>query len=257
MNSRAFGGESSPPMVILHGMLGSSRNWQTAAQALGETYRVYCLDLRNHGESPWAEPHSFKAMVEDGVQWMDARLSERAVLVGHSMGGKVAMKLACENPKRLRKLVVVDIVPKPYPKTHDEEFAGMRAVERRRPTSRAEAEAVLEDYVAEWGMRKFLLTNLVRSNGEESLRWAVNLDAIEPRLRELEKSPLSEEQRYQSDALFVMGGQSRYFEKEDIPLIRRHFPASAIEVIPDSGHNPHFETRERFVEVVNDFVAGS
>lgn len=255
LNYREFGEKGRPPLVILHGLLGSSRNWQAAGQALGEFFHVFCLDLRNHGDSPWAEPHSYEAMVADVLKWIDAHLELRPALMGHSMGGKIAMRLACEHPDRIRKLIVVDIAPKLYPKTHDDEFEGMRAIDLSALKSRSEAESALEPYVSSWAMRKFLVTNLEREDG--GFRWTVNLDAIEPELREIEKSPLSQESRYLGDTLFIMGGQSNYFNTDDRPLMRRHFPASAVEVIAESGHNPHFEHRERFVEIVEDFVARS
>lgn len=254
LSSREYGEAGRPPIVILHGLLGSSRNWQSAAQDLAGDFHAHCLDLRNHGESPWATPHSFDAMAGDVVEWMERRLDARPVLVGHSMGGKVAMKIACENPERIRKLVIVDIVPKTYPKTHDNEFAGMRAVDLQTLATRADAEAALEPHVPDWALRKFLLTNLIRDESGSGFRWQINLDAIEPQLCELEKSPLREDQRYEGDTLFAMGGKSSYFSKDDIPLVRRHFPASAIEVIADSGHNPHFERRERFVEILRSFA---
>lgn len=254
LHCKEYGEAGKPPLVIAHGLLGSSRNWQMAAKALESAYHVCCLDLRNHGSSPWAEPHSYEAMMEDVLEWMDRSLDRTPVLVGHSMGGKLAMKIACERPDRIRKLVVVDIAPRTYPKTHDEEFVGMRAVDLGSLASRGEAEAILEPRVPDWGMRKFLMTNLVRDEGGQGFRWQVNLDAIESALRDLERSSLRDADRYEGDALFVMGGKSPYFRKEDIPLIRHHFPQSAVEVIPESGHNPHFECRDRFAEIVAAFV---
>ncbi|MDQ8204961.1 alpha/beta fold hydrolase [Pelagicoccus sp. SDUM812003] len=251
---REYGEAGKQPLVIMHGLLGSSRNWQAAAQALGEAFHVFCLDLRNHGESPWAAPHSYAAMAEDVTGFIEKRLTARPILIGHSMGGKLAMKLACEQPGLLRKLVVVDIVPKKNPTAHDPEFEGMRAVELSSLKSRSDAEAALEPYVKSWSMRKFLVTNLVRDEETNAFRWTINLDAIQDSLRELERTSLSDEQRYDGDSLFVMGGRSRFFSKEDIPLIRRHFPASGIEVIAESGHNPHFECRERFVEIIKEFA---
>lgn len=254
LSFREFGEVGKPAMVILHGLLGSSRNWQMAAKELAGSFRVFCLDLRNHGDSPWAEPHSYEAMVADVLGWMDANLEESPVLLGHSMGGKVAMKLACENPERVKKLVVVDISPKLYPKTHDYEFVGMREVDLEGLKSRGVAEAVLERHVPDWGLRKFLLTNLERCKDGGGFRWSINLDAIEPRLREIEKSPLGVGQRFEGDTLFVMGGKSRYYAAEDIALVKEHFPASRVEVIGESGHNPHFECREVFVELVREWV---
>lgn len=251
---REFGKAGRPPLVILHGLLGSSRNWQMAAKELEDCFHVFCLDLRNHGESPWAEPHSYEAMVDDLQQWMESRLDGKPVLMGHSMGGKLAMKFACEFPDLIRKLIVVDISPRLYPKTHDDEFIGMREVKRRGATTRGKAEIILAAYISDWAKRKFLLTNLIRKDGEETLEWQINLDGIEVSLREIEKSPLSAGQCYEGDSLFVMGGKSSYFSSDDVSIIREHFPTSGIEVMSESGHNPHFECRERFAQIVRDFA---
>ncbi len=240
-------------MVVLHGLLGSSRNWQMAGKDLARSFQVFCLDLRNHGESPWTEPHSYEAMVADVLEWMAAHLDSLPILLGHSMGGKVAMKLACENSDRIAKLVVVDIAPKLYPKTHDCEFVGMREVDLEHLKSRSAAETVLEKHGLDWALRKFLLTNLERCKDGSGYRWLINLDAIEASLRAMEKSPLGVGQRYAGEVLFVVGGKSRYFSKEDVLLARRHFPSSVIETIEESGHNPHFECRMRFSELVEEF----
>ncbi|MDQ8185369.1 alpha/beta fold hydrolase [Pelagicoccus sp. SDUM812002] len=251
---REFGEAGKPVVVILHGLLGSSRNWQAAGQALAERHHVYCLDLRNHGESPWEEPHSYEVMMEDVMTWMDETLDSRPILVGHSMGGKLAMKLACEYPKAIRKLVVVDIQPHRYPNNHDNDFAGMAAVNMDSLKSRTDAEAMLEPFIPSWKLRKFLLTNLEKDRITGEYRWMVNLDAIVGGQRDIEENPLSPEDRYEGDTLFIMGGKSRYFVKEEVPRLREYFPSSALEVIPESGHNPHFECRERFVEILAAFV---
>ncbi len=241
-------------VVVLHGLLGSSRNWQAAAQMMASKYHVYCLDLRNHGSSPWESPHTYEAMVEDVLQWMDEYLDAAPVLVGHSMGGKLAMRLSCQFPKAIRKLVVVDIFPHLYPKHHDNDFAGMKAVDLDSLKSRTDAEAQLEPHVASWSMRKFLLTNLIKDEETGAFRWQVNIDAIIEDRRIIEDTPLEEGDRYDGDALFIMGGKSRYFVRDEIPNLRNYFPASAIEVLPNSGHNPHFECREEFVALLTEFV---
>lgn len=250
---REYGDAGKPQVVILHGLLGSSRNWQAAAQSLADRYHVYCLDLRNHGASPWAEPHTYEVMMEDVLSWMDEHISSPPALVGHSMGGKLAMKLACEYPKAIRKLVVVDIQPLLYPKNHDNDFAGMKAVDLDKLKSRTEAEPQLEPHVANWAMRKFLLTNLIKDDLGDFC-WQVNLDAIIADRREIEASPLEAEDRYEGDTLFIMGGKSRYFVPAEVPRLREHFPASALEVMEESGHNPHFEYREQFVEILAEFL---
>ncbi|HWA84722.1 MAG TPA: alpha/beta fold hydrolase [Opitutus sp.] len=247
---RDLGGAGNPPLVILHGLLGSSRNWQTAGKELTEKFHVLALDLRNHGASPQADGMSYDAMVTDVVAWMDAQGIERAAVAGHSMGGKVAMRLACRRPERVERLVVVDVAPKDYYwVAHRHEFAAMLELDLDHLKSRAEAEMKFESRVPDWGMRKFLTTNLERDDGGR-WRWIVNLPAIAAALPELEKNPLRESDRFEGPVLFVAGGKSAYVSENDHATIRRHFPAAQIETIAQAGHNPHIEQRGEFLQRV-------
>lgn len=247
---RDLGGAGKPPLVILHGFLGSSRNWQTAGRDLAERFHVLALDLRNHGSSPHAEEMSYEALVDDVLGWLDRNDVERPVLLGHSMGGKVAMRLACRHPERLRRLVVVDIAPKDYHwKERPVELGALNALDLSQLASRAEAEQRLEPAVADWGMRKFYLTNLERT-ADDRWRWQVNLPVLTATVEELEKSSLGPNDRYAGPALFIVGGKSRYVQPADAALIQRHFPAAKIATLPESGHNPHMEARAEFVRTV-------
>ncbi len=144
LNYRDLGGTGRPPLVILHGLLGSSRNWQAAGRALAERYHVLALDLRGHGQSPHARPVTYEAMAGDVMAWLDARELGRVSLLGHSMGGKVAMLLACRNPDRVERLFVVDVAPKGYRwASNREAFAAMNELDLTSLGSRAEAERAL------------------------------------------------------------------------------------------------------------------
>jgi len=248
---RDLGGEGGPPIVLLHGMLGSSRNWQTAGRALASARRVFALDLRNHGMSPHADRMPYGAMAEDVVAWLDSHGVGRAELVGHSMGGKVAMLLACRHPGRVGRLVVVDVAPRDYDWPDDrEEFAAMNELELGGLKSRAEAEARFEARVPGWAMRKFMATNLERTP-EGGWRWQINLPAITAALPELELNPLAAGDRFTGPALFIAGGKSRYIGPGDREAILGHFPSARFETIADAGHNPHIEAREAFVRAVS------
>lgn len=247
---RDFGGTGEPPRVILHGMLGSSRNWLTAGKDLAASRRVYALDLRNHGLSPHADLMTYDAMVADVEAWLDSRGIGSAELIGHSMGGKVAMLLACRRPDRVSRLVVVDIAPRSYQwPEHREEFAAIRELDLGSLKSRAEAESRLEARVPGWAMRKFILTNLERISG--GWRWQINVPVITAALPELERNPLGSGDRFGGPALFIAGGKSRYVEPADRAAITRAFPAARITVLQNSGHNPHVEEREAFVRAVD------
>lgn len=254
---RDLGGEGKPPLVVLHGVLGSSRNWQTAGADLARAgvAHVLALDLRNHGKSPHADRMDYDVMIADTLAWLDARGLRRVSLMGHSMGGKVAMALACRHPERVERLIVVDIAPRDYQSlAHRNEFAAMNELDLRALSSRAEAEMHFEARVGDWAMRKFLTTNLERvepGGAEGGWRWAINLPAITAALPALEANPLREDERFEGDALFVIGGKSNYVRAEDRAVIARHFPKARIEVIAAAGHSPHMDARAEFVRIVS------
>ncbi len=237
-------------MIVLHGLLGSSRNWLSTGRDLAKHFHVFALDARNHGKSPHAPEMTYEVMMNDIIAWMDAQGLARATVVGHSMGGKTAMLLACRHPERVERLVVVDIAPKDYFwVAHRGEFAAMTELDLASLTSRSEAELRFEARVAHLGMRKFLSTNLERDDAG-SWRWQINLPVLTESLAVMEKNSLQPTNRYAGPTLFVLGGRSRYAESGDHALIQQHFPAVRIEVIADSGHNPHMDQRVEFVRVV-------
>ncbi len=246
-----LGGQGEPPMVLLHGMLGSSRNWQTVGKVLASARRVYALDLRNHGLSPHANTMSYVSMAADVLAWMDSQGIGTAEVVGHSMGGKVAMLMEPAGmPRGVARLVVVDTAPRNYrwPERAGE-FAAMNGLELKGLYSRGEAEARFEANVPDWAMRKFLSTNLERTPGG-GWKWLINLPAITAALPELERNPLSPEDRYEGPALFIAGGKSRYIRAEDTAVITGHFPRARVVTLSESGHNPHIEVRDEFVSAV-------
>lgn len=255
--SREFGNSSNPPILVFHGLLGSSRNWQGAGSDLGKRFYVNCLDLRNHGKSPHVSPHSYDGMMGDVLSWMDERGLLACPMIGHSMGGKLAMKIACERPDRVRRLVIVDIVPKRYPRSHDSEYDAMRSIDLGGLSSRKEADQRLEAAVPDWGKRQFLLTNLTRNEGGTGFSWIVNIDALEASQREIESSPIGAGSRFEGETLFLMGGRSSYSNPSDYPGLKRIFPKCQVDVIPESGHNPHIEVREEFVSRVTQFLESS
>ncbi len=248
---RDLGGNGLAPLIILHGMLGSSRNWQTAGADLAERFHVRALDLRNHGKSPHDAEMTYGAMVNDVLEWLNDNGIRKTTIMGHSMGGKVAMLLAARHPDRVDRLIVVDIAPKNYlSAAHRAEFAAMNELDLRSLRTRAEAELRFESRISDWAMRKFIATNLEQDSATGAWRWAINLGVLTAALPILEKNPLAESDQYAGPTLFLTGGRSRYVEPEDVPEIKRHFPAAELRVIPSSGHNPHMETRGEFVQGV-------
>ncbi|MDR0902930.1 MAG: alpha/beta fold hydrolase [Opitutaceae bacterium] len=281
---RDFGGAGKPPLVVLHGLLGSSRNWRTAGGDLAASHHVLAPDLRNHGRSPRADGMGYDAMVGDVLGWLDARGLRRVSLLGHSMGGKVAMALACCHAERVSRLVVVDIAPRDYPPAHQAEFAAMNALDLRSLRSRAEAEARFEARVGDWAMRKFLATNLERvpetapeneprTRGGGACaggagiacavpsvarwRWAVNLPVLTAALPELGRNPLREGERFDGEVLLLAGAKSDYVGPGDWAAVTGHFPRARLEVVAGAGHNPHIERRAEFARLAGGFLAGA
>jgi len=238
------------PLVILHGLLGSSRNWNMAGRALTEKFAVYVLDQRNHGDSPHEDEHTYKSMVADLKRWMEDHGLKKIALMGHSMGGKVGMLFACRYPERVDQLYIADISPREYHPQYDAYLKAMRAIDLESLNDRKAAELQLEAAVESWGMRQFLLTNLVRDADTGKFRWQVNIPALLRGMSDLTGNPLKPDDRYPGPVLFLKGGNSPFIEMEDRKLIRYHFPHAHLVVLKDVGHNVHVEARETFVESV-------
>ncbi len=240
------------PLLVLHGLFGSARNWQTLAKRFGELRRVYALDLRNHGGAPWASSMSYPDMAEDVLRFLDDRGFARATVVGHSMGGKTAMTLALRHPERVERLVVADIAPVAYTHTHAPYVAAMKRAKLEGFTRRSDIEAQLADSVPQASLRAFLLQNLVLEQGR--FRWRINLDAIGPAMEELIGFPDLGDARYTRPSLFIGGTASDYILPEHVPVIRHHFPAAQVEMMEGAGHWLHAERPDAFATMVEAFV---
>ena len=193
---------------------------------------------------------TWQALVSDVLRWMDARSIPKATLLGHSLGGKVAMRLACRHADRIERLIVVDIAPKDYrSQAHRAEFAAMAELDLTTIDSRAAAELRFEARVPDWAMRKFLTTNLERDESG-GWRWLIPLAALTAALPVLETNSLEPADHYAGPVVFILGGKSRYVLESDHEVILRHFPQARIDTIANVGHNPHMEARESFVRAV-------
>jgi len=247
--ARELGGTGSP-IVILHGLLGSSRNWQSAGVALAASgYRVIGLDLRNHGSSPWDDDCTYTAMAEDVRAYLLSEKLNSVHLVGHSMGGKVAMRLALSYPELVSRLTVVDIAPRNYSDRVRVEFTAMNSIDLTKIKSRREAENQLVDTVTDWGMRQFILTNL---NSDENgvWKWTVNREALTQSLKSILDFDITDSETFNRPTRFIRGGKSNYITDADSVLIKKYFPLADIITLPESGHNPHFDARAGFVDAV-------
>lgn len=238
-------------VVLLHGLFGSARNWLSVQRALATRWRVHALDLRNHGGSPWAEPMDYPSMAADVAAYCERHCSAAPVLLGHSMGGKVAMTCALGGFVRATGLIVVDIAPAVNPPTLSPVLAAMRAIDPARAARRHEVGEWLAPGVPDERVRAFLLQNLVTRDGR--LRWRINLEGIARGMPAIlgfpEPAPGS---RYEGAALFVAGDQSDYVLPGHEPRISALFPRARIIRVPDAGHWVHADQPQRFIEIVED-----
>jgi hypothetical protein len=238
------------PLVILHGLFGFSDNWQTQAKKFSEYYRVILVDLRNHGHSPWSSDFSYSIMVEDLLKLVQKLELKQFILLGHSMGGKVAMHFAQKHPNFLDKLIVVDMGVKSYPMHHQHILEAFNRIDLTQMSARSEAEQILKQFIDSEGVRQFLLKNLYwKEKGK--LSWRLNFPVLEAAMPEI-LSALPEDEVLIT-TLFIRGSLSNYILDEDIPVLESYFPDSTIVSIENAGHWVHAEAPDDFVDSVLGF----
>lgn len=240
------------PLIILHGIFGTSDNWQTFGKAVSSQYKVYLIDLRNHGNSPHSDIFDYPAMAADLDEFIQTHDLHKPILMGHSMGGKVVMAFAATHPDSFEKMVVVDIAPKYYPPHHQKILEALSAVKLNTLENRKDADNQLSEYIKETGVRQFLLKNLKR-NDRGQFGWKLNLSVIKANLEKI--GAALEAEAIKKPVLFVRGEQSNYILEEDKELIRSHFPLAQIVTIKNAGHWVHAEQPEALYEAVMRFLA--
>lgn len=246
LHSVRFINESAPPLLILHGLLGSSKNWMTIGRHVQAQFDVHLLDLRNHGASFHASSMRWSELVADVLRYINDQNLAKIYLIGHSLGGKLAMKFACEQADRVQHLVVVDIAAKDYSPHFDAIFRAMKRLSLSDLSQRREADHILQEWVPDWAMRQFVLTNLIRT--EVGFHWQINLEALHASLPVIRKNSLSEKQRYLGAALLIRGEKSDFVEDQDLANMRKHFPNIKNVTIAKAGHNVHVENRADFLQ---------
>jgi pimeloyl-ACP methyl ester carboxylesterase len=240
------------PVVILHGLFGSSDNWFTLAKKLAEKNKVYLLDLRNHGNSFHAEEFNYQVMAQDVLNFLEEHKIKQPVIIGHSMGGKVAMTIALNIPENLNKLIVADISPAEYPLRHDNIVEALREVDLEKVSSRQDAEKQLSVNISDIGVRQFLLKNLTR-NKEGGYSWKLNLPVIDKNIDKVGEA-MDAKKQFEKPTLFIKGENSRYIREQDHELISQLFPNHIFKEIKDAGHWVHAEQPEAFLKIVEDFI---
>jgi len=241
---------SGPAMIIVHGLYGASDNWIQVGKILGKYFEVFLVDQRNHGRSPHHPVHTYQAMKEDLLEFMNQQEISSAILLGHSMGGKTVMSFAADHPGRTNGMVVVDIAPKSYRMSkghpaHQTIIKAMSRVNFKDIRTRAGVDEALSRDIPSIRIRQFLMKNLHRDKNQ-AFSWSLNLEALQKNLDEIlegmdEKSFDQGKQVTGFPALFLRGANSPYIQDTDVEMIHRIFPLAEVITIPDAGHWLHVE----------------
>ncbi|MEO8234448.1 MAG: alpha/beta fold hydrolase [Flavobacterium sp.] len=241
------------PLLILHGFLGMSDNWKTLTTKYAEQgFQVHALDLRNHGKSFHSDDFSYEIMAQDVVDYCAFHQLTSVDVIGHSMGGKVVMLLATTYPELVNKLIVADIGPKFYPIHHQTILAALNAVDFSKKPSRSDVEAIISEYISDFGTRQFLLKNLYWSAlGQLAFRF--NLEVFNQKIEEIGKA-LPFHNIFEKETLFLRGDKSDYILDSDFETILHHFPKGEIETISNAGHWLHAENPLEFFEKTVRFL---
>jgi len=255
------------PLIILHGLFGSSDNWITIGKALAEYFKVYIPDLRNHGNSPFSPDHSYPMLKNDLYSFMRSQNIEKAIIMGHSMGGKTAISFVADYPKKVKALIVVDISPRSYKifdhqdpqaNIHMNIINSLLSVDLDMLIKREDADKILLQTIKSNRIRQFLLKNLHR-NHNGTFSWKINLQAIHDNLYlimdapEIDKLIKTDVTASFPPVLFIRGAKSNYINDEDIPLIKTLFPMAEIITIPGSDHWLHAQQPDIFMKTLVSF----
>jgi esterase len=240
------------PVVILHGLFGAGDNWNSVAKGLTEFAPVIAPDLPNHGASPHTDRFDYRDVADDVVAFLKELGIEKCYLLGHSMGGKVAMSLALRRPEMVAALIVADIAPKEYPSRHQEEFRAMEDVRAEGAANRREADKVMAKRIESRAIRAFLLKNY-REGGSGEFEWRFNLDGVREHYHDISAWP-EHQGSYDGPVLFITGGRSPYVSPEDEGPARALFPHLEMRTINEAGHWLHAERREEFLTQVKEFL---
>ena len=240
------------PLVVQHGLFGSLDNWNTFASKQKAERPVIAIDMRNHGDSPHVKGMAYSTMADDVLEVLDHLELPIVDLMGHSMGGKVAMLLALNHPQRLNHLIIVDIVPVNYPPKFNALLKAMLNMPLADFKSRREADNWLAPAVNNAFERAFLLKNLTW-NDNKKLMWQCNLEEIARHYLSITHFPASE-LSHSGNTLFISGGQSDYVTSEGWQAALKYFPEAQHVRIEEAGHLPHVQTAEVFTGHINDFL---
>lgn len=245
-----FGDANNPPLIILHGFFAAARNWRTVAEKLAVNFHVYVLDQRNHGASPHHAIMDYPTMAADLFAFIEQHDLTTVSLLGHSMGGKVAMWFALNHPSFVDKLIIVDIAPISYTHCFDATIGALKSLPLAQISNRKQADEFLATAIPELSYRQFLLQNLLLVDG--AYRWRVDLDIFQRAAPAIIGFPNTDGiAPFTGNALFIAGEQSNYVQADDrLPL----FPTASLSVVANAGHWLHVQQPAVFIAQIESFL---
>lgn len=245
--------QTDTPLVLIHGLFGDKDNLNGIRRLLISDYHILTLDVRNHGHSPWNNEMDYPCMADDVRELLDHHQCSSAFVLGHSMGGKIAMTLALQHPDRVAALMVLDMAPVAYTQPrHTRVFAGLTAVSAHPElVSRQAADRVLADHVTDTGVRQFLLKSFA---ADRPGHWRFNLQTLAEHYQTLMGWQNQTQTTYSGATLFLRGGMSDYIQDAYFPDMARQFPAAQGKLLPECGHWLHAEKPERVAGLIQRFL---
>ncbi|MDR3272974.1 MAG: alpha/beta fold hydrolase [Flavobacteriaceae bacterium] len=252
LHSKIYEKQGTIPLLIFHGLFGMLDNWATLGRKFAENNEIHLIDLRNHGRSFHSDEMSYASMSEDIVNYMNHYHLPKAVLLGHSLGGKAVMECAVKYPKLIEKLIVVDISPRAYPPHHQAIIKALESVDFSLVKERKDVQNALSQYINEQSIVQFLMKNLYRKE-DNSFSFRFNLKTLTEKYNQLINKPISFG-KYEGKTLFISGEKSNYILKEDEFYIKQQFPDEQLITLPHAGHWVQADNPEKFYEVVYSFL---
>jgi len=248
LNFKCFG--EGEPVLIFHGLLGMLDNWKSFAMKLSSHYKVYIIDQRDHGRSPWTEEFNYDVLADDILAFMDQQELDKANLIGHSMGGKSVIRFTQKYPDRIKKSIIVDIGIKKYEAHHNSIFNALRSLDLDSIESRSDADIKLETKISDYGIRQFLMKNLTRKP-EGGFKWKMNLSLLYDSYDSITEAVDAE--KSDKPTLFVYGTKSTYIRASHFKSIQSIFPNSTFESL-EAGHWVHAEKPNELLTLVLNFL---
>ena len=253
LHSIIYKKQDTVPLLIFHGLFGMLDNWATMGKKFAESNEVHLIDLRNHGRSFHSNEMSYSSMSEDIINYMEYYHLPKAILLGHSLGGKAVMECAVKHPEKVEKLIVVDIAPKAYHPNHQAVIEALKSVDFSQVKERKDVQSIITQYIHEPDVVLFLMKNVYRKeNGNLDFRF--NLKTLSENYNQLFCKSISPE-KYKNKTLFVSGEKSNYILSEDEFYIKQQFPEEQIAVVPNAGHWVQADNPEAFYETVHLFLS--